>query len=225
MIKYQARTRVHAGLTSFLLTATVSSWGAAQDDPVADPATESAPPPVVEPAPVAEPAPAPAAVAPAPAAEPEIEEPSKNAVFLEGLGAGIFYSLNYERQLVSDLGLRVGVGFLSFGVNDGSGGGASASLVTIPIHATYIGVRGGMHAFEVGGGPTIVYAGAGASTPGSGSSSADSTNVWLSANAGYRLHPLGGPGFQLRAGLSIMAALGEVTAVFPWPYLSVGAAF
>ena len=45
------------------------------------------------------------------------ERTAVNSVFAEGLGPGLLYSLNYERTLENDFGLRLGVSYMSFGAS------------------------------------------------------------------------------------------------------------
>jgi hypothetical protein len=141
------------------------------------------------------------------------------------------YSVNYERLVIPELAVRLGFSYLSMSASATSGGTtatASASFFTIPITATYVGLRG----LEVGGGMTLFHA--------SGSGSSVGVNAEGSGFAplgtllvGYRLHPDNGPGFQFRVGA--MAMMGEGLSlstdnpggfgVLPWLYLSAGAGF
>lgn len=157
--------------------------------------------------------------------------PAKNAIFLEGLGPGLLYSANYERLVIDELAVRVGFSYLSMSASASSGGTtaeASASFFTIPVTATYVGLRG----LEAGGGMTLLH------TSGSGSSVGVSASgsgfaPLFTALVGYRLHPTGGAGFQFRVGA--MAMMGEGLSlssdnpggfgVLPWLYLSLGAGF
>src|SRR5689334_20446311 len=80
---------------------------------------------------------------------PELDQPSPNSIFAEGLGAGLLYSINYERMVLDDLGVRAGFGYWSVGASatvNGQTAGASASYLTIPITVSYIGVRSKKHA-------------------------------------------------------------------------------
>lgn len=197
--------------------------------------TETVPPPpaVAPPAPV---------WAPAGAATPEGEEdseakPAENSVFAEGLGAGVLYSINYEHRVIDDLGVRVGFSYMSFGASSTSSSGtssASANFLTFPVTASYLGIRGGKHALELGGGLTMTYASAAASGVG-GSASASGVSAFGDLLVGYRLHPVGGAGFQFRVGIMALVGRGfslssdakDPTAlgVLPWGYISFGAGF
>jgi hypothetical protein len=187
----------------------------------------SAPPAASQPAP-----------APAEAPQPKAEEgdhPAPNSVYLEGLGAGIVYSINYERMVIDEVGVRLGFSYMSFGASATSGSNttsASATFITIPITASYTGIRSGKHSLELGGGTTIAYASGSASGIGASASGAGAMPYGV-AMIGYRLHPVDHAGFQLRVGL--MALVGEGLAlsnpdprsvgVLPWGYLSLGASF
>jgi len=199
-------------------------------------AAQMAPPPE-EAAPAAAPAPAP--MAPAPnatvATTPSEKKPSPNSVYAEGLGAGLAYSLNYERLVIDDLGVRAGISYLSMGASATSGGQtstASASMLSIPITASYIGVRKGKHALELGGGATIIRS-SGSSSGFGVSASGSGMTALGSAMIGYRIHPLDRAGFQFRVGLMALAGKGlglstrdpGAFGVLPWGYLSMGASF
>jgi hypothetical protein len=187
------------------------------------------PPPAVPPAPVANaPVVQPAADAPRPqTAEPE-ERSANNAVYIEGLGPALFYSINYDRSF-GDFAARVGFGYLSVsaGASSGSSGAsASASFFSVPITVSYLGIGSKRNMLELGAGATIFHVGAGASgfdTSSSSSASGSSTFVLPVGVVGYRFQPPGG-GFVLRTGLSPVFA-GSSIPVLPWPYLALGGAF
>jgi hypothetical protein len=157
--------------------------------------------------------------------------PAKNGVFLEGLGPGLLYSLNYERLVVDELAVRVGFSYWSVSATATSGGSsasASASFFTVPVTATYVGLRG----LEAGGGMTLMHASGSGSTVGASASGSGFAPLGI-ALVGYRLHPVGGPGFQFRVGgmammgkgLSLSASDPTAFGVLPWLYLSAGAGF
>jgi hypothetical protein len=158
-----------------------------------------------------------------------------NSVYIEGLGPGLAYSLNYERLVINDLGVRVGLSYMSFSASADAGSGntssAKASFMTFPITASYLGVSSGKHTLEMGGGPTIIYASGSSKGVGinvSGSGVAILGNVLL----GYRIHPVNG-GFQFRVGFSGLFGKGlglssvDPTAFgfLPWFYISLGGCF
>jgi hypothetical protein len=197
---------------------------------------QTAPPEEAAPmgAPVAAPA-APAPNATVAVTPPSEKRPSPNSVYAEGLGAGLAYSLNYERLVIDDLGVRAGISYLSMGASASAGGQtstASASMLSIPITASYIGVRKGKHALELGGGATIIRSSGSSSGFGVSASGSGMTAIG-SAMVGYRIHPLDRAGFQFRVGLMALAGKGlglstrdpGAFGVLPWGYLSMGASF
>jgi hypothetical protein len=172
-----------------------------------------------------------------PAVAPRAEEPkpAPNSIYAEGLGAGLVYSLNYERLVIDDLAVRAGFSYMSFGASSTTNGetaSASATFMTFPITASYLGVRSGKHALELGGGATILSASGSASAPGV-STSASGLGALGTAMVGYRLHPLEGAGFNFRVGamalmgngVSLSASNDGGFGMIPWFYLSLGASF
>jgi len=163
---------------------------------------------------------------------PSIGEPdADNAFFLEGGGPGLLYSINYERRIETDFGLRIGVSYQSFSASASSGGSissASASFVTVPVIASYLGLRSGNHILELGAGGTAIYASGSASGTGIAASGSGMTALGT-AIIGYRRQPLDG-GFQFRVGLEALMGKGlalsnpdpNAFGVLPWMYLSFG---
>lgn len=162
--------------------------------------------------------------------------PAPNSIYAEGLGAGLAYSVNYERLVVPELAVRVGLSYLSVSASatssDGSTSTASSSFLTFPITASYIGLRSGKHALELGGGATVTYTSARSSALGVSASGSGVTALGT-AMVGYRIHPVGGPGFQFRVGAMALIGKGlslstpdpETIGVLPWFYISMGASF
>jgi hypothetical protein len=159
------------------------------------------------------------------------EVPAKNAVFLEGLGPGLLYSINYERLVLDEMAVRLGFSYWSVTASASSGqttATASASFWTVPVTVAYVGLRG----LEAGGGLTLVHASGSGSTVGASASGAGFAPL-ATANVGYRLHPVSGAGFQFRIGalamigqgLSLSASSPDSIGVLPWVYLSLGAGF
>ncbi len=169
----------------------------------------------------------------APTAEPAKLSP--NSLFVEGFGAAFFYSLNYERMVLDQLGVRVGLGLMPIVSQRDADGFQQAStstdlLVFVPLTASYVGIRSGRSALELGGGVTLLYASyalAGTSGP--------SLAPMGVAMVGYRNQPVGERGFMFRAGIEAAALRYEILAyqkptlgnlgILPWPYLSLGASF
>jgi hypothetical protein len=172
-------------------------------------------------------------VAPAPASDED--KPSPNSVFAEGLGAGLAYSINYERLILDDVGVRAGFGYWGSSASatvNGQTMSAGASFLTIPVTVSYIGLRSHKHSLELGGGATLIK------TSGSGngfgvSASESAMSALGTAMVGYRLQPTGHAGFQFRVGAMALVGKGlgfsavdpEKIGVLPWLYLSLGASF
>jgi hypothetical protein len=169
-----------------------------------------------------------------PRSQPKLAE---NSIFIEGLGAGGLYSLNYERMVADEVAVRAGFSYLSIGMSaSGSNGqtsGASATLMTFPLTASYLGVRSGKHALELGGGATLISASGTASGTGV-SASGSGFGALGTAMVGYAIHPVEGAGFNFRIGA--MALMGKGVSLSsgsdptafgfaPWGYLSLGASF
>lgn len=74
--------------------------------------------------------------------------PRRHAAYLELLGNGGLFSLNYERRVSPEVALRAGVGAWS---GDDLFGAGEVSMVTVPLTASRIGGRGANH-LELGGG-------------------------------------------------------------------------
>jgi hypothetical protein len=159
------------------------------------------------------------------------ERRALNSVYAEGLGAGLFYSINYERLVIPDLAVRAGFSYVSLSASAGTAE-SSATYLTFPITVSYLGIGGDKHIFELGGGVSINYTTAAAS---SGFSSAEGSGItpFGVLFAGYRIHPIDGAGFNFRVGAMALIAQGlslsdpDPTAlgVLPWFYISMGASF
>jgi hypothetical protein len=168
----------------------------------------------------AQPAAAPAAPAAAPAEASPTERSANNALYIELLGAGLFYSLDYDRAFGPVSG-RIGVGYFSINSgNNASGGSSSATFISVPVTISYLGIGSLKHMFEVGAGVSINYFGGSSSFAGV-STSGSATEVFGTVVLGYRYQPPDG-GFFLRAGIDpIIGSFGFL----PWPYVGLGATF
>jgi hypothetical protein len=148
---------------------------------------------------------------------------AKNAVYLELLGNGGLYSINYERALLDNVTARVGFSYFSVGATaaDGSGQQSSAkiSLMTAPIMANYL-VGGKSHNLELGAGALVVYA-SGEASGGGASSSAEGVGIAGTATVGYRYQPQDG-GFLFKAGFTPLVTESGFQG---WGGLSLGGAF
>jgi hypothetical protein len=158
------------------------------------------------------------------------ERTAKNSIYAEGLGAGVLWSLNYERLVINDLAVRVGFAYYAFSASAGDTS-ARASYALFPITASYIGIGGGAHSLELGAGATIAYVSAASSSLGLSASGAGVAGFGT-VLVGYRLQPRRG-GFQFRVGFSGFFGPGMGFSVndpkawgfFPWGYISLGASF
>jgi hypothetical protein len=216
-------------MRSSIVSITVSAGLLVASSAWADPAPSTPPAPAASPTSAEAPAPPPPS-----ASEPEEERSANNALYLEGLGPGLFYSVNYDRSF-GDFAGRVGFGYVSLSATstDDTGSGmvqqttASAGLFTIPITVSYLGIGSKKNMLELGLGATILHVGAGVSTidakTDSSSSNASATVVLPVAIVGYRYQPPHG-GFVFRGGLSPIFA-GSSIPVLPWPYVALGGAF
>ncbi|MFT3924374.1 MAG: hypothetical protein QM778_17690 [Myxococcales bacterium] len=161
-------------------------------------------------------------------------KPAPNSVYIEGLGSGLFYSVNYERRVIDDLGVRAGLSYMSISSSASTGSAtatASSTYLTVPLTVSYLGVRGRRSGLEVGGGLTLAYSSGSAST-GVSSASGSGMTPFGTLMVGYRLHPVDHAGFQFRVGVMALAAKGlsfdpdpNKFGVLPWFYMSCGAGF
>ncbi|KEO74114.1 hypothetical protein [Anditalea andensis] len=140
---------------------------------------------------------------------------ANRALFIEGLGNGLTYSLNYDTRFgpgPNGLGGRGGIGFISVqGVN----------ITSVPFVLNYLlGYSG--HYVEFGIGATILAIGTGEEGAISRSEFDRATGIGATLSLGYRYQPLDG-GLMFRAGL---APIFDRTGSLPfWPQVSLGYAF
>ena len=219
------------GAGAFVLIATGAESQAAADDQAA-PAEPALAPPEAAPAP---PMAAPVAPGAVGVAATPARKPAPNSIYAEGLGAGLAYSINYERMVLDDLGVRAGMSYLSMTASVSSGSSsasASASFLSFPITASYIGIRSGKHSLELGGGVTLTRSSGSGSSFGMTASGSGMSGLGT-AMIGYRIHPVDHAGFQFRVGLMALAGKGlgldttdpSAFGVLPWGYISMGASF
>ena len=156
-----------------------------------------------------------------------VDPDANNSIFIEGGGPGLLYSINYERLFEQEWGLRAGFSYTSFSASAGSSS-ASATIITVPVIASYQGLRAGNHVLEIGAGGTAVFASGSAS--GTGIAASGSGMIPLgTAIIGYRRQPLNG-GFQFRIGVEALFGKGlalsnpdpNAFGVLPWMYMSLG---
>jgi len=148
---------------------------------------------------------------------------AKNLVYLELLGNGGLYSINYERMLSNDLSARLGFSYFSISAStsssDGQQSSAKASIVTAPALFNYM-VGGKNHKFEMGAGATLIYVSASASG-GAASASGEGIGVAGTGVAGYRYSPADG-GFVFRVGYTPLVGKGGFQS---WGGMSFGGTF
>ena len=155
------------------------------------------------------------------------ERDANNSFFVEGGGPGLLYSVNYERIVENDFGLRIGLSYTSLSASAGSSS-ASAAFLTVPVIASYLGLRGGNHILELGAGATGIYA-TGAGSISGAAASGSGMGVLGTAMIGYRRQPVNG-GFRFRIGLEALVGKGlalsnpdpNAIGVLPWMYMSLG---
>jgi hypothetical protein len=210
---------------------------AAEPAPEASPSYESEPAPPPPQAYEAQPAAAYGAPASAPV-EPMMPtgRTAMNSINAELLGPGLFYSLNYERMFIDDLGVRVGFSFIKLSASASAGGStasASSTSITIPIIASYTGLRSDSgHGLDLGLGPVLAYYAGSASSSGI-SATATGFTAYGDLIIGYRLQPLDG-GFQFRIGLDMLLGQFDVIdfngapggfGMLPYGHMSFGGSF
>jgi hypothetical protein len=152
---------------------------------------------------------------------------ANNSFFIEGGGPGLLYSVNYERIVENDWGLRIGLSYTSMSASSGSSS-ASAAFTTVPVIASYLGLREGNHVLELGAGATGIYAN-GAGSNSFTAVSASGMTALGTVIIGYRRQPVNG-GFQFRVGFEALAGKGLALSnpdpnsfgVVPWLYMSLG---
>jgi hypothetical protein len=162
-----------------------------------------------QPAPPEPPRPAPPEPRPAPPAPPPPESDARtaeNSIFLELLGNGGLYSINYE-HLFADSGFGARVGFSYFGISAAdSTSSASVSLITVPVLANYY-IGGVNHKLQLGLGVTIVYLSAASGAFGAGYTSGSGAGVAGTGVIGYRYLPHDG-GFDFGVGFTPLFGAG-----------------
>lgn len=215
--------RTSSAVLAFVMVGAISGVAHAQDAPPPQQPPPGGPPPGAMPPP-----PPPPGYGPPPTGEQE--RTANNAIYVDLLGPGLLYSIDYDRAF-GDFAVRVGFSYFSLGVSataGNSGVSESASFMTFPITVSYIGIGSKKHIFELGAGATIISLGVGASVFGA-EAKADATGnaiiVAPTAVLGYRLQPPDG-GFFFHAGLAPQVFIGgQDVAVWPAPYVGLGGTF
>jgi hypothetical protein len=154
-------------------TNTISSKAQLQDDPISEAFTMRAPSPKGE-------------------AHGNLDV-ERNSVYVEIIGSGLVWSINYDNLVSNHVALRAGVGYLGLGTSSSGTNyqSVTASILTIPLTASYLFSSDGpplsSHKFELGAGLTLVSI--------SGSFSSFSTSGFGligTAILGYRYQPADG---------------------------------
>jgi hypothetical protein len=150
---------------------------------------------------------------------------ARNAVFAEAGGAGLLYSVNYERHVTADLAFRVGYGYFSYAalcLSDCS----RPEVVerhTVPLVVSWTLGRRGPHHVNLSGGvsPTFFH-----TTSPTGDFIESRWAVTPMAEIGYRLQPRRG-GVYFRIGLAgVLLDLEDGNHLpVPLPSLALGGTF
>jgi hypothetical protein len=155
---------------------------------------------------------------------------SPNALYLEGFGNAILYSINYDRFISPNMSVRIGFEYigLSGGTvdnGDGTTSTESASLMMIPATINFFvgshDKNGQMGSSKLELGAGLVYANAGASF---GGASASGSSIGITGTIGYRFQPSDG-GFVFRVGWAPTYLFSPFSYFFPFPGLSLGYSF
>jgi hypothetical protein len=143
------------------------------------------------------------------------ERTRSQGVYVEVLGNGLIYSLNYDTrfgQRMNGFGGRAGIGYLAV---DG------VRITTVPLLVNYL-FGHEKHFFEVGMGATVVTGSEGSSGFGPVGERDRVSGAIGTMSLGYRLEPTDG-GFMFRAGIT---PIFDSSVFWPlWPQLSFGYAF
>lgn len=143
----------------------------------------------------------------------------RHAAYLELLGSGGLYSVNYERRVQERVALRIGAGSWS---GDDIFGSGQTTVTTVPvtISALRVGTR---HFLEAGGG---ILLGRKSAESSFGEPTRTSAVFALSGLLGYRYQQPGG-GFLFRSALTPLVGFGSEEDAYPDKgiFPSVGVSF
>ena len=148
-----------------------------------------------------------------------------NGIYLELLGNGLLYTINYDRFISDDISLRGGFEYIGLAASSGTES-ASISMMLIPITFNYFLTshdhgKPGSSKFELGAGIVIVNISGSASGNAGELVSGSGTGIAGTATIGYRLQPSDG-GFIFRIGFTPLIGAG---GFLPFGGLSFGFAF
>lgn len=138
-----------------------------------------------------------------------------NAVYAEGYGNGLLYSVNYDRLLSERFSFRVGFSYIK--LDDFIFSDITFTFIPIMINALF---GPGNHKLELGGGIDVVSAASGSSV----NDKEIKSGVLLTGTVGYRYQRRAG-GFLFRIGFTPIIAPYEDGGILPLPGISVGASF
>lgn len=159
-----------------------------------------------------------ACAASTPAQTPPSPASARNSVYLELLGNGGVYSVNFERELMPHLGLRIGAATWGSEGEGFFGSGTARRHTTFPVMLNY-GMGGGNSRLELGGGLLL-----GQSTRTDEEGRTTSGIRSLTATIGYR-HQRRRGGVLFRVGLTPFYSLDAAEDAYPDPgfFASAGA--
>ena len=152
---------------------------------------------------------------------------ARNLLFVEVGGPAVFDSLNYGRIVADRWLLRLGVGAMALpGVPDGT-----VWSLAMPLSLSYVGIRWGSHALELGLAATLRYV----TGPVDGPLVHDAGGAVRGlgeGHVGYHYMPVSG-GFGWRAGVALLVGPGVALSLdvprhvgaLPWAYVSAGWVF
>lgn len=140
---------------------------------------------------------------------------SQHSVYIELLGNGLLYSVNYDRKFTNHISGRAG--FMIFGGESEEPTDDQIGIAIIPVMANYL-VGSGSHRLELGAGPLFGVAGGELEEYGTVSGGGVGG---ITTTFGYRYQPVGG-GFLFRIGLTPFYSAGRPQL---WGGLSLGYAF
>ena len=140
---------------------------------------------------------------------------ARNSIFLEILGNGLLYSLNYDHKIFNHLSARIGGMYL--GVSEDISD-ERVSLLLVPLMANYL-VGSGSSRLEIGAGLTL--GSVGGNIDAAGGDFDEGGIAAFTSTIGYRLQPTDG-GFLFRIGFTPVFT---GSGILPWAGLSLGGTF
>ena len=143
-----------------------------------------------------------------------------NGIYVEFLGSGLIYSINYDRMFTNNLALRFGIGYFPVKSTTDNGDGTTstinASITTIPVTLSWFPFGASSSKLELGAG--LLYADLQANA---GGQTARGNFIGEAGILGYRFEPPDG-GFLARLAFTPFLLNGNFQ---PFGGLSLGYAF